>query len=197
VGAGDGAYVLHRARRDATTFAVAIDASPDGLIRGAWQAHRAHLGNVAFLVEGLERFPAGVAGIADEVTVHFPWGSLLRGLVQALPEILRPLASLARPGGEVRLLLAATERDGYREITPLTLRTLASAYTAFGLALIEARWATPLEVAESRSSWAKRLGPRPAVIATYRAHSRRSSRTGRTSSGTPSQGTHSTSNEPS
>ena len=83
MGAGDGGYALHRARTEPATFAIAIDASPDALADGAWRAKRRGLRNVAFLVEGVERLPPDLAAIADEVTVHFPWGSLLRGVLEA------------------------------------------------------------------------------------------------------------------
>ena len=117
VGAGDGAYVLYRARREPDTFAIAIDASPDGLACGAWRAKRAGLSNIAFLVEGVERLPPRLSQIANEVTVHFPWGSLLRGLVDASPGIVGPIADLLKPGAELRVLVSAVDRDGVGEAT--------------------------------------------------------------------------------
>jgi hypothetical protein len=178
---------------------IAIDASPDALCDGSWRAHRWRLANVAFLVTSLEQLPRALEGIAHEVTVHFPWGSLLVGLLEADPAIVGPLASALRPNGELRLLISAVERDGYDEVTPAWLNALAPRYGALGLALTESRWATADDYARSRSSWAKRLGPRPAVFAAFRRHSRFSSRSGRTSEGTPraSHGLHSTSNHPS
>lgn len=71
-----------------TTFALAIDASPDALASGAWRAKRARLGNAAFLVEGVE----------------FPWGSLLRGLLDGAPAVVGPIAKLMKPGAELRVL---------------------------------------------------------------------------------------------
>jgi 16S rRNA (adenine(1408)-N(1))-methyltransferase len=191
--------VVHRARRDPTTFAIAIDASPDALSHGAWRAHRLRLANVAFLVTSAEELPRALDRIADETTVHFPWGSLLNGLLLADPAIVGPLACSLRAGGELRLLVSAVERDGYPEATPASLIALAPRYVAVGLALTESRWATADDLARSRSSWAKRLGPRPAVVATFRRQSRISSRSGRTSEGTPlsSHGLQSTSNHPS
>jgi 16S rRNA (adenine(1408)-N(1))-methyltransferase len=171
VGAGDGAYVIERARREPSTFAIAIDASPDALIAGAWRAHRERLANSAFLVEGVERLPATLAGVADEVTVHFPWGSLLRGLVDVDPAVIEPLAGLLRTGGELRVLVSATERDGVGSVNAATLLGRRSEYACVGLTLRSAREATAREVSESCSSWAKRLGvgrTRAAVFARYR-----------------------------
>ena len=173
MGAGDGGYVVYRARTEPDTFAIAIDASADALVDGAWKAKRGNLANIAFLVESAERLPRELAGIADEVTVTLPWGSLLRSLVAADAALLGSLAMLFKAGGELRALLSATARDGYAEVAAETLRGLAPAYAAHGLRLVEARAASPADVAASRSAWAKRLGPRPIVFARYRREVRR------------------------
>ena len=197
VGAGDGGYVLHRARTEPTTFAIAIDASPDALANGAWRAKRACLANVAFLVEGVERLPRELTSIADEVTVHFPWGSLLRGLVDGSSAIVGPITGLMKDGAELRVLLSAGERDGFAELTPSVIASRSEQFAGRGLRLVDARWASSAMVAETRSAWAKRLGPsRPVVFARY---SRSSSRRGLMSAGTSPgvQGIHSTRNLPS
>jgi hypothetical protein len=171
VGAGDGGYVLHRARTEPTTFAIGIDASPDALSNGAWRAKRARLPNAAFLVDGVERLPLELARMADEVTVHFPWGSLLGGLLAADRAVLGGLALLLKARGELRVLLSATDRDGFTEVTPSLLESQRAGYAEHGLGLLRARYAFPLDVAESHSAWAKRLAvgcARSAVIARYR-----------------------------
>jgi 16S rRNA (adenine(1408)-N(1))-methyltransferase len=171
VGAGDGGYALYRAKTEPSTFAIALDASPDALSDGAWRAKRARAANVVFLVEAVEHIPNELSGLADEVTVHFPWGSLLRGLLAADPAMLFPIASLLRLGGELRILLSATERDGYSNLTPDTLAALASPYIDYGLRPLAIGWALPPDIAASRSGWAKRLrvgGTREAVLARYR-----------------------------
>jgi SAM-dependent methyltransferase len=171
LGAGDGGYVLHRGRTEPGTFAVAIDASPDALASGAWRAKRARLRNAAFLVEGIERLPHEFASFADEVTAHFPWGSLLRGLVDGSSAVLGPIARLMKPDAELRVLLSVVDRDGVGELSPARVISRQAAYAAHGLHLIEAEWATGAVVAESRSAWAKRLAvgrTRQALVARYR-----------------------------
>jgi len=171
VGAGNGGYVLHRARTEPTSFAVAIDASPDPLARGAWSAKRAHLANAAFLVEGVERLPRELACLADEVTVHFPWGSLLQGLLDGSSSVVGSVAALMKNRAELRVLVAAAVRDGFGAVTPSVITSRCENYLQHGLRLVDARWASSEVIRESRSAWAKRLGvgrTRPAVIARYR-----------------------------
>jgi 16S rRNA (adenine(1408)-N(1))-methyltransferase len=173
MGAGDGGYVLHRARTEPDTFAIAIDASPDALSAGAWRAKRMRLENAAFLVEGVERIsaPGELACLADEVTVHFPWGSLLRGLVDGSSSVLGPIAGLMKVGAELRVLSSAAPRDGFEELTPSVITAGCGRYADHGLHVVEADWASSAIVAEARSAWAKRLAvgrTRRTVIARYR-----------------------------
>ena len=182
VGAGDGGYVVFRARTEPNTFAIAVDSSPDGLVSGAWRAKRARLPNAAFLVEGVERLPPELTDVSNEVTIHFPWGSLLRGLLTADPAVVIPTARLLKNGGELRVLLSATARDGYADVRPESLIRIETQYAALGLELEEVRPAAPSDIAASRSSWAKRLGPSRLVV--FARYSRRSSRRGLMSAGT-------------
>ena len=163
VGAGNGGYVLHRARTEPRTFAIALDASPDALASGAWRAKRARLPNAAFLVEGVERLPRELECLADEVVVHFPWGSLLHGLLDGSSSVVGPIASLMKAGAELRVLMS--------DVTPSLITSRFATYAEHGLHLTDADWASNAIVAESRSAWAKRLAvgrARRAVIARYR-----------------------------
>ena len=171
MGAGDGGYVLHRARTEPRTFAIAIDASAYALARAAWSAKRGHLANAAFLVEGVERLPPELGCLADEVTVHFPWGSLLRGLLDGSSAVVGSVAGLMKNGAELRVLVSAAVRDGFGEVNPSVITSRCENYLQHGLRLVDARWASSEVVRDSRSAWAKRLGvgrTRPAVIARYR-----------------------------
>jgi 16S rRNA (adenine(1408)-N(1))-methyltransferase len=126
------------------------------------------------VVAAAESLPATLDGRADALTVHFPWGSLLRGLLEADPAILAGIARVTRPGAAVSLLLSVTERDRFVGRTSLderTFATLAPGYAAQGLLPCEARPATADDLARSRSSWAKRLGAgsdRPAWSVRFR-----------------------------
>jgi hypothetical protein len=69
--------------------------------------------------------------------------------------VLAGTARLLAPGAEATVLVSVVPRDGAPPIPPPA--ELSAAYARHGLALVEARAATPAEVAASRSSWAKRL----------------------------------------
>jgi 16S rRNA (adenine(1408)-N(1))-methyltransferase len=69
--------------------------------------------------------------------------------------VLAGMAQLLAPQAAATLLVSVVPRDGVPEI-PAPQR-LAAGFARHGLTLIEARPATPAEVAATRSSWAKRL----------------------------------------
>jgi 16S rRNA (adenine(1408)-N(1))-methyltransferase len=94
-------------------------------------------------------------GVADSLTIHFPWASLLRGVLGIEEAVLAGIAALAAPGATVRSLVSVVPRDGVPPVPPA--EELAAAYARHGLRLVEARAATAAEVAASGSSWAKRL----------------------------------------
>ena len=72
---------------------------------------RGGLPNALFVVAAVEALPAELEGVADLVTVHFPWGSLLRGLLGADPATMSSLTRVLRPGANLQLLVSSTVRD--------------------------------------------------------------------------------------
>lgn len=144
---------------------VGVDANAAGMMtasrRAAAKPSRGGLPNALFVVAAVEALPAELDGVADLVTVHFPWGSLLRGLLGANPATMTGLTRVLRPGGTLQLLVSSTDRDHSAGVAPIqaaTLRALAESYAAWGLAVTELRPATVADVADAHSTWAKRLG---------------------------------------
>src|SRR3712207_7253656 len=67
--------------------------------------------NARFVVAAAEALPPELDGLVDELTVHFPWGSLLHGLLAPEVRVLAGLARLLRPGRCATALLSLTPRD--------------------------------------------------------------------------------------
>jgi hypothetical protein len=109
-------------------------------------------------VSAVEALPAGLDEFADLVTVHFPWGSLRDAAAGHDPTVSGRIGSLIRPGGSLRLVLSAAERDGTAGIHP---EAVATTHAALGLTLAECRPATLDDAIAVHSSWGKRLLRRP------------------------------------
>jgi 16S rRNA (adenine(1408)-N(1))-methyltransferase len=144
---------------------IGVDADAGSMVEASRRAARATkrggLPSALFVVAAAEALPAELNGRAAALTVHFPWGSLLRGLLDADPAIVGSIARVTRPGATVTMLLSVTERDrsiGRDWLDERTFAALAPRYAAHGLLLREVRPATVEEVSQSHSSWAKRLG---------------------------------------
>jgi 16S rRNA (adenine(1408)-N(1))-methyltransferase len=84
--------------------------------RAARPIRRGGLPNARFVVAAAESLPGELARSADLVTVHFPWGSLLRGATGADPEVADRLACLVAVGGRLRLLLPGAPADAQRGV---------------------------------------------------------------------------------
>ena len=129
--------------------------------RAAGKPGRGGLPNALFVVAAAEALPKELDGLADLVTVNFPWGSLLRGLLEADPAVMTGLTRVMRPGAALAVLLSSTDRDrgaGVEPIQESTLKAVADAYLRYGLVVTGLRPATAADVAAAHSTWGKRLG---------------------------------------
>jgi 16S rRNA (adenine(1408)-N(1))-methyltransferase len=127
--------------------------------------------NALFVAAAVEALPAELDGVADEVRIHFPWGSLLHGLTHGDDDVLGPVGRLCAPGAELFALWSVTSRDApSRESALRDPWELVSAFRRHGLELTHARPATAEEIDAAESSWAKRLGaPHSRLVTLLRA----------------------------
>ena len=165
LGTGDGRAAVGLARRDPTAFVIGLDASAAAMAetsrRAARAAARGGLPNLLFAVAAAELPPAELCARADEVTVLFPWGSLLRGALAIDPVATAGIAGLVAPGGNVRALVSVAERDaatlGVAPMTGDDKQALARRWAAFGLTLAAFETASDDDIEASGSTWARRL----------------------------------------
>lgn len=140
---------------------LAIDASHEAMRdasrRAAGPARRGGLPNALFIASGLEQLPGGLGGLASLVTVHFPWGSLLRAAAGQDAAGAAGIARLVAPGGLLRLLVSAAERDAGGGAVVLDPTLVMAAYRLPGMRPRACRPATDGDIAAARSSWGRRL----------------------------------------
>jgi trans-aconitate methyltransferase len=153
LGTGDGRFVLHTARAHPARYIIGIDACRDNL----YEASRRAPANALFLIANICSLPEELAGLASAITINFPWGTLLAGLLEDDSSLLASLARLARPGAtlEIRLNGGALAEAGYSlETGGDQVRRLAR-QTGFHVAAPR-----PLAAGDLRAyptTWAKRL----------------------------------------
>jgi len=138
--------VLAAAAAEPDRLVVGVDASAAAMAEASRRAgrrpERGGLPNALFVVAAAEALPPELDGLANLATAHFPWGSLLRGLVAADPAVLGGLARVLAPGGTLSLLVSSTARDAAAGVEPIdrgALAALAGPYGRHGLALTGVR----------------------------------------------------------
>ncbi|QBD74839.1 class I SAM-dependent methyltransferase [Ktedonosporobacter rubrisoli] len=154
LGTGDGRYVQHMAQRCPTRFVIGIDSCREHLFRTSRKAPL----NALFLIANAEMLPGELTGLVDCITVNFPWGSLLQGLLTSQSRVVNSLSMIARSGAtlEVRLNGSALQQVGI---------ALAQGEALVARALVEGGFAVKatqrLDATDLRNyptTWAKRMG---------------------------------------
>jgi 16S rRNA (adenine(1408)-N(1))-methyltransferase len=170
IGTGDGRFVYQSARENPGKFYLGIDPNVRPLEKISEKIHRkpakGGAPNALFIQAAIEELPAELNGAADEIHVHFPWGSLLRAVATVDVLLLQNLHRICAPGALLEVVLGLDpERDQTEfqrlELVPLTLEyidhVLAPKYAAAGFELTERAILPPSEWPEFNTSWAQRL----------------------------------------
>lgn len=101
IGTGDGRLVIELARRDPSRFVIGLDACREQLRDSSRRAPA----NALFVIANALDLPGELRHMATHVTINFPWGSLLRGLVDGDARLMRGLRAVSRPGAAIELRL--------------------------------------------------------------------------------------------
>jgi 16S rRNA (adenine(1408)-N(1))-methyltransferase len=164
LGTGDGRAALTLAETEPRTLVIGIDADATSMAEASRRAARPSAKggrpNLLFVAAAAETPPPELAGLADEIRILFPWGSLLRGVLGADERVARGIAGLARTGGRVSAIVSITPRDGLGKIAsldPAGIARVADAARCCGLRLSATRQLNVEEVRATRSTWGRRL----------------------------------------
>jgi 16S rRNA (adenine(1408)-N(1))-methyltransferase len=131
--------------------------------RAARNPTRAGLPNAVFVAAGVETLPHELDGLADLVTVRFPWGSLLRGALGLDPAVAAAIGRLVAPTGGLEMTVSVQDRDavgGGRPIGPFgepDVERIRKTYGELGFRLCGVRSLDRADLREIESSWARRL----------------------------------------
>ena len=163
LGTGDGRAALTLAESEPGTLVIGIDADAASMAetsrRAARPPARGGRPNLLFVVAAAETPPPELLGVADEVRILFPWGSLLRGVLGADEPVAAGIADLARPGGHVSAIVSVTSRDGLDGIASLDPGRLGGITRCATLrSAVDCRQQLDAEdVRATRSTWGRRL----------------------------------------
>ena len=170
IGTGDGRFVYQSARQNPNKLYIGIDPNARPLGKISEKIHRkpakGGAPNVLFIQAAVEDLPSELNGVADELHVHFPWGSLLRAVATGESALLENLRRICAPGALLEVVIGLDPERDQTEIdrlglTPLSVefidQQLVHKYQAAGLEIIERGIIPASEWPEFNTSWAKRL----------------------------------------
>jgi len=170
IGTGDGLFVYQSARQNPDKLYIGIDVSAGALEKISEKIHRqptrGGLSNVLFVQAAVEELPSELDGVADEVHVHFPWGSLLRAVGSGDEAVLRNLRRICAYGAWLEIVIGLDPERDRSEVERLGLNPLSAEfleevlkprYQAAGFEVTEEGVLPPSEWPPLRTSWGLRL----------------------------------------
>ena len=170
IGTGDGRFVYQCAKENPKKFYIGIDANAKALekisMKATRKAAKGGAANALFIQAPVEDLPNELNHVADEIHIHFPWGSLLRAVAAGDLNVLRGLRRIMVAGGLLEVVIgvdAARDRSELErlELPPVTLDHITSVlvpkYAAAGFEIKEKGDLAAHEWPDLQSSWARRL----------------------------------------
>jgi 16S rRNA (adenine(1408)-N(1))-methyltransferase len=172
IGTGDGRFVSAAARSNPNTFNIGVDANAKPLeklsIKATRKPAKGGLPNAMFVQAAIEDLPAEFNGTADEIHIHFPWGSLLKAVTTGDAEILKSLRRISAPECLLEVVIGIDperdkteiERLDIPELTPIFLHSfLFPKYRSAGFRMLDHRNLKLHEWSKLDTSWARKLSP--------------------------------------
>lgn len=164
IGTGDGRFVEAIARKNPERLAVGLDSCRENLRVRSRRAPD----NALFIIANVDLMPGELGRLAEHVTINFPWGSLLGGLLRADGPVWDGIRLVLKGNGRLTLRVNA---DGLVQ-EGLDIdegeRLLAAALRSSCFAVSEIRRLDRDDLARLTTTWSKRLAfgrnPRAAEI---------------------------------
>ena len=131
--------------------------------QAARNPNKGGLPNAVFVAAGVETLPSELAGLADLVTVRFPWGSLLRGALGLDDRAAIAIARLVSALGALEMTVSITDRDAVGDGRPTgpfgesDIERIRKTYADLGFRLCDVRSLNRADLRAIDSSWARRL----------------------------------------
>jgi 16S rRNA (adenine(1408)-N(1))-methyltransferase len=153
IGTGDGRFVQHLAQTCPNIFVIGLDACRENLL----DVSRCATANALFVIANALALPRELSGLAAQITINFPWGSLLQGLLDGEPALLNGLDMIARPYAriDVRLNAGALAEAGWS--LEAGARQVREVLNVNGFTTRSGLMLTAHDLKACPTTWAKRL----------------------------------------
>lgn len=153
LGTGDGRFVQHMAQADSSRFVIGVDACRENLQDVSRRAQP----NTLFVIANAQALPSELYGLASHITINFPWGSLLEGLLADDAGLLTGLAAISQPNAalEVRLNGGALAEAGWS--LEEGVQQVRAVLSTNGFSIRPSQAMSANELKTFPTTWAKRI----------------------------------------
>jgi len=153
IGTGDGRFVQHMAQTCPRSFVIGIDACRENL----QIVSRRAASNALFVIANAQALPSELYGLATHITINFPWGSLLEGLLADDAALLSGLGMLTHANAtlDVRLNGGAVAEAGWS--LEEGAERVQAVLAANGFAMCRPQPPSIDELKTFPTTWAKRI----------------------------------------
>jgi len=170
VGTGDGTFVYKSARLNPQKLYIGVDANARPLERISEKIHRGSqkggVPNAVFVKAAVESLPDELNGVANQVHVHFPWGSLLSTVAKGEMAMLGNLRRICAVSATLEIVASLDPERDRAEMQRLGLEALSLEYLDFvlmprykdaGFTVTKRGILSSSDCMRLETAWAKRL----------------------------------------
>ena len=101
LGTGDGKFAFCHADKFPNHFVIGVDSCRENLC----EYSRSKLPNLLYVIASAQDLPQELNGLISNITINFPWGSLLESLLIGDSKLMSGLASISRSVTTVEIRL--------------------------------------------------------------------------------------------
>lgn len=181
LGTGDGRFVYKHAKDYPDTFWVGVDPAETQLRVYSAKINRERLQNVALVVADAENLPQEFTGFFNEIYINFPWGTLLKLVVEPTELFLHNLHQVTKPAAKIKMVFgykfdlepSEYERLQLPEVNEQYIKDkLIPRYQDAGFTLENFSQLNNKDLVNYETSWSKKLGygntPRPVFLVEFK-----------------------------
>jgi len=169
IGTGNGTYVYKQAIKNTNVLFIGIDPVKENMIKVSSKIvkrYKNSLCNILLMISSVENIPSALNGIADRITIYFPWGILLEGIVKPIEYLMKKIVCVAKDKASFDFITTYSENCDGNEIIKRRLPEIDSSYfdekytkklNEIGLILKSVNVLSNNELKNFDSQWAKKL----------------------------------------
>ncbi len=179
LGTGDGRFVYQNALTNPAKLYIGLDPAAGQMEEYSKKSLKRKLKNSLYVVVSIEHLDTALNGLADELHVNLPWGSLLALLMSGDNDTYTKISNLIKKGGGLTIILGYSkesepgeiQRLGLEEINEQVVRDkIIHGFEKVGLKNAKLELLETAKLKEFKTTWAKKLTfgkSRPLYLLTF------------------------------